>query len=845
MDGFAVLADDVVLDKTLTISKDAEIYLAGHTITNANGDAIVNNANLTIYDGMPSTVYSLRRSAVAEENVGAIVSGNGSAIVNNGSLTINGGIFEGTDAAAVVNTEEAEELVIESGSFVANNVDTFAIEYVAPETVTIKGGEFSGEMPDDDIVEDGLLLEKSEDGSIGVVPVALTIGDVGYSSVQKAINAAEDGDVITFAMDITQTDGVIVTDKNITIDLGNKTFTVSEGASTNYRVLKINGSSVVTVKNGTLIAEGELESGAYGTIRTEDSAQVTLDNLKLYSYRGFGLNVKACSGTTIAINNCTIDAQYSGGVEASGGTVELNNTTINQTGVYSSAAWCSVAIGVNGGGKATVNSGTYNATAIATDANASKGTWVAYIMSSGGDLIINGGVFNGTVAETASAANACGLICADTAAVVEINGGTFNSNGAILDMRNNTGGYPNPKATLKGGVYSADPRVSGLYASELISVADGYGIEEANGKFYVGLPNAKVGNTEYIAIDNAIANWTNNTTLTLLSDVTLSDVVKIKSTEHHILDLSTYTLYAAEGKHAFEIIACGTGDAERTAITIKADSTNPGGINAAKKSIVYYDYSKGQTTGNDRPIIKIEGGVFTASTSSIGTNAGIYTKGSAARKCATLNISGGTFNCSINGTGKSKLLITGGTFNYSVASQGDSTALRLISGGRFKTLGFMTADSNNTKFWIGTAMANSNVGVYIDDEGYIVVGGAVITEAGDRFVAHSTKYSSASSYLQYSSAKNYGLYYTSVYEAFADNTDKTDVVTVYVDEIDLTSTTYKGTINIVDTLIVTFTEGVEPTCKVATALADKMVTYTDSVVDGVVTRTYTIIPIEL
>ena len=34
---------------------------------------------------------------------------------------------------------------------------------------------------------------------------------------------------------------------------------------------------------------------------------------------------------------------------------------------------------------------------------------------------------------------------------------------------------------------------------------------------------AKVGDTEYATIDEAIAAWTNGKTLTLLSDVTLSD----------------------------------------------------------------------------------------------------------------------------------------------------------------------------------------------------------------------------------------------------------------------------------------------------------------------------------
>ena len=301
---------------------------------------------------------------------------------------------------------------------------------------------------------------------------------------------------------------------------------------------------------------------------------------------------------------------------------------------------------------------------------------------------------------------------------------------------------------------------------------------EGGFKIFPEKPVAKVGNTEYTSIDDAIAAWTNNTTLTLLSDVTLSDVVTLKSTEHHILNLDTYTMTAAEGKNAFVIKACGTGDAERSAITFKADADNPGGINAGKKCVVYYKYADGGISGNDRPIIKIEGGVFTGSTSSIGS-AGFYTIGKAARQCATMNISGGTFNCTILGSSKSKLLISGGTFNYSISSQGDQTALRLISGGKFKTLGFMTADSNNTKFWFGTSMANSNVGLYIDDEGYLVVGGPVITEFGDKFAAKATNATKWSSYLQYSSAAEHGLYYTNAEAAIkkhgADNvTLKTD-----------------------------------------------------------------------
>jgi hypothetical protein len=67
---------------------------------------------------------------------------------------------------------------------------------------------------------------------------------------------------------------------------------------------------------------------------------------------------------------------------------------------------------------------------------------------------------------------------------------------------------------------------------------------------------------------------------------------------------------------------------------------------------------------------------------------------------------------------------------------------------------------NADKFTIGSAKGVFDRGVYVDDEGYIVVGGPVITEFGDKFAAKTTKISEVGSYLLYSSAAEYGVYYT-------------------------------------------------------------------------------------
>ena len=296
---------------------------------------------------------------------------------------------------------------------------------------------------------------------------------------------------------------------------------------------------------------------------------------------------------------------------------------------------------------------------------------------------------------------------------------------------------------------------SGEDDAEYVKPTVNYTLKGAEGFTIFPVPAvAKVGNTEYTSIDEAIAAWTNGTTLTLVKDVTLSDVITLKSTEHHILNLGTYTMTAASGKNAIEVTCNGLSNATY-ALTVNADATNPGGITATGKSCIYY---KKSDSTKDRPIIRIYNGVFTGSYSINSTSNGNT-------NCPQIWIYGGTFNSYMNLT-KNLLRVFGGTFHGAINCTGDSSAYREISGGRFKSWQFMTADAS-TKFWVGTAKETYDVGVYVDDEGYLVVGGPVITDFGDKFAAKATNATKWSSYLKYSSAAEHGLYYTNAEMAIA------------------------------------------------------------------------------
>lgn len=219
---------------------------------------------------------------------------------------------------------------------------------------------------------------------------------------------------------------------------------------------------------------------------------------------------------------------------------------------------------------------------------------------------------------------------------------------------------------------------------------------------------ATVGTTEYTSIDEAVAAWTatNNSTLTLKANVTLSGVITLNSTEHHILDLGTYTMTAASGQHAIEILPKGVGTAARNCLTINADSETPGGITATEKSCIYYTNADKIA---DRLMVTINGGIFEGSyaiNSASGPRnfLGVTTSPIRGQSAPYYVLNGGTFNGAVL-INAGMLKVTGGTYNKSFTCNGDSTAYRLISGGKFKSLPTLTSDAEG-KLTFGTKKLN-------------------------------------------------------------------------------------------------------------------------------------------
>ena len=708
----------------------------------------------------PYGEHIISNSSVKECKINAINSSN-TGKRSNGEFVA---CLSGKDNQTLVITD----CVVEDNTFSQIYNGTDPVTYVSPYGVFVGGNR-------NDDGKGTVIVNGVEMVAPGLTKVEGTYLVTSSNTLQTALERVAEGETIKLEADLTITEPAHGQNAlnfnravNCTIDLNGKTLSADTGNSVLRFNLTDSGATsdvTLTLKNGKVVA-GEntwcavMAAGIEGAKAILDLQGVTVENSKPGD-----LGVKAWANGVVEAKNVTVNStNCAGGFYAAGGEVILDECTVNQSGLYT-APYLSMALAVSSNGKMTVKSGTYKSEPTSAEQGNNQGTshgsWVAGIMNSGGTMIINGGTFtNGNFGDDALATAARGLLLADTGANIQINGGTFNAVKAIVDVTNNLGDASrNPSVTLAGGNFSADPRVSGLYASELISVAEGYVVKEANGIYEVVeyKPVAKVGNTEYGSIDEAIAKWTNNSTLTLLADVTLSNVVTLKSTEHHILNLGTYTMTAASGKNAIEITPLGVGTAARPCLTINADTSTPGGINATGKSCIYYHNSE---KINDRMTITINGGVFNGSyainqLTGPTNNWGIVNSPLRGQGAAYCVINGGTFNAQVY-INAGMLKVTGGVFHKRLTCMGCQTAHRLISGGRFKSM-TMTADAPN-KFCIGTAKETYDVGLYVDKEGYLVVGGPVITEApGANYEKKS--YSSWSSYLQYSSAATYGLYY--------------------------------------------------------------------------------------
>lgn len=495
-----------------------------------------------------------------------------------------------------------------------------------------------------------------------------TVGDTGSSesapakTLQQQINGIEGTGTVTLDQDYTE-DITIQQGQNITLNLNGKkltnktghTITVEQGAT-----LTINGVGTVdnvthaksalvnygeVVLNNGVTLERSSEKGTLSPYSDGGNSCYTILNDKGATMTINDATVKNSGGYSSAIRNggdsecndeshLTIkDGNFSGGLNAvkndECGILTIDGGTFSNTSQYVIMNW----------NKATITNGTFS---VKDSADAVLFTAAYHANRAVGELIVNNGTFTGK----------------DSQKMVE----------------NHYGSSYTGTASITGGTFSSD--VSAY-------VAEGY-VQNENGTVeQLGETNAvaKVGNTYYKTLADAVAAAQSGETVKLLKNVTSANILKIN--QSITLDLGDYTFeLTGSGKTARAIYINDGAN-----VTIKANEK--GGVKAA--TIALQVNAGGKLT--------IESGTYT----------GMYALAlfSSDTKPAEAILNNGVFNGYIytNGAGHDDhITFNGGTYNKQVYLASGDKSTYTISNGTFKNS--LEIDAGRLDISGGTFTAN-------------------------------------------------------------------------------------------------------------------------------------------
>ena len=261
----------------------------------------------------------------------------------------------------------------------------------------------------------------TETGGQGTEAAVAQVGSQGYSSLQEAINAAQDGETVTLLTDATE-DVTVAAGKNVTLDLDGKTLTNTNAEKATLTIAKdatatvkngnvIGGSSYYTIDNyGTSTFEGiAATAGNTGSSMVRNAGMLTIES---GSYAG-GLNVvKSEEGSTLAINGGKFELSYASSQGYTGVIFNYGNATITGGEFICSASYVKwahpqcVATGVVDGytSSTKITGGTFTNTFKDTTQNIFHGVGKA----TSDNFEVAGGLFNKSVS---SGYFADGLTC--------------------------------------------------------------------------------------------------------------------------------------------------------------------------------------------------------------------------------------------------------------------------------------------------------------------------------------------------------------------------------------------------------------------------------------------------
>lgn len=530
-----------------------------------------------------------------------------------------------------------------------------------------------------------------------------TVGDTGSGETTPAETlqakikvAAEKDGTVTLDKDYTE-DITIQQGQNITLNLNGKKLTNKTGHT-------------ITVEQGatlTINGEGTVDNVTHAKSALVNYGEVVLDN-------GVTLERSSEKGTLSPYSNG--GNSYYTILNDKGATMTINDATVKNNGGFSSA--------IRNGGDENCNDESH---LTIKDGNFSGGL-NAVKNDECGILTINGGTFsntsqyvimnwnkatitNGTfsVKDSADAVLFTAAYHANRAVgELIVNNGTFTGNGSQKMVENHYGSSYTGTASITGGTFSSD--VSAY-------VAEGY-VQNNGTVERLGETNAvaKIGNTYYKTLADAVAAAQSGATVKLLANINGQTV--IPADKNIVLDLNGKTMtHTGTTLYNSGTLVVKDSSADKSG---KIVSTGNVGIGVNHNSTTTIEYANiqaqegavitGYATG---ATITIEDGVFTALDNAVvagnGNKTDKNTEGTPERVNANkITINGGTFNgmiktsgyvaCGIYAPWKDNIVVNGGTFNITggagIVARG---GIVVVNNGEFNTTGNATGKVGDSR----------------------------------------------------------------------------------------------------------------------------------------------------
>ena len=402
------------------------------------------------------------------------------------------------------------------------------------------------------------------------MPVA-KVGETEFMTLVKAIEAVADGGTVTLLADVELAEMVTFpAGKTATLDLNGKSISMEESIiSTAYALqnlgnltLKdgvgtgsINARGIYNGAENNTSAEMTVLSGTYNAKGTNGGAAIfnyakaVLTGGTFTSVGGYSLNNRDGASMEIAQ-----DVKATGGIYNIGAELTVNGANISnsRSGSHTIYAWSSAVI-INDGTIHNNNAG--NATVFADGTSTITIDGGKFSIANGKDIHGYGWTSclidaRGSAAYTINDGEFKGHIRVQTGAEMTINGGTFENTHAEAYAIDGT-------VSVKGGTFTDD--ASKKFASTYL--AEGYIIAENNGIYTVAQPVAKIGETKFASLQdalNAAASGVGEITVEILEDINLTGttwapvtvsgpgypLVTVEGNEHTITGL-TDMLFAA------------------------------------------------------------------------------------------------------------------------------------------------------------------------------------------------------------------------------------------------------------------------------------------------------------